>query len=85
MKTLINGTFYSMKDTEIKSKLMISDQGVILSKSDNTKNEIIDMKGKFVYPAFIDSHIHLMGYGQSLSRLTVKGLNKKKDLSLIHI
>ena len=80
MKTLINGTFYSMKDTEIKSTLMISDQGVILSKSDNTKNEIIDMKGKFVYPAFIDSHIHLMGYGQSLSRLTVKGLNKKKDI-----
>ena len=31
-------------------------------------DEIIDLGGKFVCPGFNDSHMHLVGYGQSLTR-----------------
>lgn len=33
------------------------------------KGTIIDLKGKYVLPGFNDSHMHLLGYGQSLKNL----------------
>jgi predicted amidohydrolase YtcJ len=47
--------------------------------------EHIDMQGQFVYPAFIDCHLHLMGYGQFLSRLHAKGYSNKTSTFTVHV
>lgn len=35
--------------------------------------QVIDAKGKFVYPGFIDAHAHFLGYGQSLFMVDLYG------------
>lgn len=79
MKTFNNATFYVM-DGQIKDTLYVNDEGMIIDAPDDTPNEIIDLQGGFVYPAFVDCHLHLMGYGQHLSRLSVHHLTKKEDI-----
>ena len=79
MKRLYNGIFYTMDDMEIRHELYINDHGMIIDEPTHQINvEHIDMKGQFVYPAFIDCHLHLMGYGQFLSRLHAKGISTKQ-------
>lgn len=79
MQTWINGRFHVM-DGKIKDTLYISDRGYLLEKPDGTPSTVRDLQGANVYPAFIDCHLHLMGYGQHLSRGHVKGLTSKKDI-----
>ena len=79
MKTWTNGKIYTM-DGLILNTLYVSDSGVILSQPDNTQNQVIDLEGQCMYPAFIDCHMHLMGYGQHLSRGQVKHLRSKIDI-----
>ena len=43
----------------------------------NTKH--LDAKGKVLLPAFIDSHVHFMSGGQSLTRLDLRGANTKQE------
>lgn len=79
MKTWINGNIHVMDGTTL-NELFVSDEGVILASPDGSNNEVIDLKGRSLYPALIDCHIHLMGYGQHLSRLNVKHLKNKEDI-----
>ena len=50
-----------------------------------TFDEEIDLKGFHVYPGFVDAHLHLLGYGQMLSRISLKGKNKKEILMTLEI
>lgn len=77
MTRIINANIYS-NDTYINS-ICINEQG----KFENCQGNIfhdIDMKGRYIYPAFIDCHLHLVGYGQNLSRLSVKHLASKTHI-----
>ncbi|MEZ4947171.1 MAG: imidazolonepropionase [Cyclobacteriaceae bacterium] len=38
----------------------IADYGEMLSLSNATANQVIDAKGRFVFPSFVDSHTHLV-------------------------
>jgi predicted amidohydrolase YtcJ len=38
-------------------------------------NEIIDVKGKAMYPGFIDAHCHFYGYGKGLSEVNLVATN----------
>lgn len=60
--------------------LYVSDSGLIISEPDDTPNLVNDLQGQCMYPAFIDCHMHLMGYGQHLSRGQVKHLHGKADI-----
>ncbi len=46
--------------------------------------EEIDLGGNYLYPGFIDSHLHLTGFGWSLEVLNLKGMNSIDDI-LLHI
>ena len=82
MTRFYNGTFYTMQSMETVDELFVNDEGIIVEKPDQLTSTIqsIDMQGQCVYPAFIDCHLHLMGYGQFLSRLHAKGIQSKDAL-----
>jgi predicted amidohydrolase YtcJ len=68
---------------------ILTDQGHIVGLNvDESKpyDEVIDLGGKHVYPGFVDAHLHLIGYGQFLSRLDLTHIqNKSKALDVLKI
>jgi predicted amidohydrolase YtcJ len=78
---LHNGSIYSngsgaitVKDGKI-AQLMPTDGDIDSDCSDfaNTSTEIIDLKGSFVFPGFVDSHGHLLGIGLRELELNLEG------------
>lgn len=55
-----------------------TNSGVQRFISNNTK--IINLQGKMVLPGFIDSHVHLITGGMTLSECNLSGINKIKNL-----
>ena len=51
--------------------IALGKENQILNKFSSTNK--IDIKGKFVYPGFIDAHCHFLSYGKSLNQVTLKG------------
>jgi predicted amidohydrolase YtcJ len=45
-----------------------------------TSQLIIDAKGKFLFPGFIDSHVHVAGYGASLFELNLVGTRSSDEI-----
>jgi predicted amidohydrolase YtcJ len=39
----------------------------------DSKTEIIDLKGKYVFPGFNDSHMHLLLYGLMFDKIDLRG------------
>jgi len=85
MKLWKNGVFHTMLTEQDAKYQMATDQGVIVGFDQEIEHleydEIIDLKGSHIYPGFVDAHLHLLGYGQKLSRPNLKNL-KDKDLVL---
>lgn len=48
-----------------------SNDEVIKMKTENT--EVIDLEGKMLIPGFIDSHVHFLDFGYSLSKVDLNG------------
>lgn len=85
-----NGILHSLQHESHIYHQMMTDHGLIIGFDDDIKHmkpiKTIDLEGAHLYPGFVDSHIHLMGYGQQLSRPSLKGLHSKKDvLNMISI
>ena len=76
MKLYINCNVYGRPD--IKSILCNDGKILQLLPSTNINSgEKIDLKGGWVYPGFIDSHMHLTGLGFSLESIDLVGTNSK--------
>ncbi len=45
-----------------------------------TSRSVIDAKGKFLFPGFIDSHVHVAGYGASLFELNLVGTKSSEEI-----
>ncbi len=81
MYRLFNGTFYTMDELESVHELYVNHEGFITTNQVEINDVIdIDMQEQYIYPAFVDCHLHLMGYGQFLSRLQIKGVLNKQDV-----
>jgi predicted amidohydrolase YtcJ len=67
-----NGIFHTMESETSTKHQMITDQGIIIGFDDDFSLtqvfQTIDLNGAHVYPGFVDAHLHLLGYGQKLSR-----------------
>ena len=48
------------------------------SIKENTK--VINLKGKTVLPGFIDTHIHIAGFGKALTRINLRGVHSIKEM-----
>lgn len=70
---LLNANIYTVDDHFSSAEALAVKDGKILAlgttasiEANYEATEIIDAKGAFVYPGFIDAHAHFLGYGQSL-------------------
>ena len=85
---LKNGHIYTLdKNNSIVEAVAVKDGKIeatgtteeILKKFKSSN--IIDLEGKFVYPGFIDSHGHLLGYGISLAILDFNGAKSPEEIA----
>lgn len=85
---LHNGSIYSMENENaiyeaiaIKNGLIIkigTNSDILKLKTNNT--ELINLNGKQVFPGFNDSHMHLLGYGQSLMSVDLSFANSVEEV-----
>ncbi|MGY3777749.1 amidohydrolase [Isobaculum melis] len=93
MKLWKNGLFYTMEQAGKTVEAVLSDKGMIVAtgavemlraKWSAQIQEEIDLKGQVAFPGFVDSHLHILWYGQALSRLNLSQVKSKKEaLTLI--
>ena len=50
-------------------------------REDFNIQNIVDLQGGFVYPGFIDSHLHLLGVGHAIENVNLFGLKSTRMLS----
>ena len=84
---IYNAVIYTVDSTFSQAEAMAIDKGRILEvgitadlqgkyESDNKT----DVKGKFIYPGFIDAHAHFFGYGLGLRELNLTGTESWEDI-----
>jgi predicted amidohydrolase YtcJ len=88
MKTrYINGIFYTLNPLQPKVSELWVDNGLISflgSHAHWQADQTIDAQGWTCFPGFVDSHLHLIGYGEHLSLLQLhKNPNTQHVLSLV--
>ena len=79
--------YHTEKKVFILRNLLIKD-GIIandnlMEEPVEKDHEIIDIKGKYFYPAILDSHCHLVGSGKAVSCITLENINTQKELQKI--
>lgn len=72
MQVFYNAHLYNSEYTAL-----VEDQGKIIFVGNDEDalqydGEKIDLQGKYVYPGFNDSHMHIVGYGQSLMNVLLE-------------
>lgn len=78
-----NGHIHTLNDNDDLYHDMVTSSGVIISfdhAKDLAYDQIIDLKGAHVYPGFVDAHMHILGYGEMLSQISLAHVTKKQDL-----
>lgn len=85
-KIYINGDFITLENNEIEAVLIENDiikkvgkKGEILSLKDNN-TEIVDLNGKTMMPAFIDSHSHFFAMANNLLQISLDGCTSFKEI-----
>lgn len=61
---------FAVKDGKF---LAVGSSEEIISKYSAKEGSVIDAKGKFIYPGFIDGHCHFYGYGEALQKVNLVG------------
>ncbi|GAK12939.1 LOW QUALITY PROTEIN: exoenzyme regulatory protein AepA precursor [Geomicrobium sp. JCM 19039] len=84
-----NGKVYPMTSEHSIEEAVFVKDGVIQavgSTSEIMNNfkqaevELIDLDGHVMFPGFVDSHAHMLGYGFSLKRLDLSNAKSKEDV-----
>ncbi|MGE6488096.1 amidohydrolase [Paenisporosarcina sp. NPDC076898] len=66
-----HATFYTMKDSHHTVEAVLVENGKIVETGyfeelEKRADTCVDLAGAFVYPGFVDSHIHMIGHGDKL-------------------
>ncbi|MFS0787512.1 amidohydrolase [Shouchella sp. 1P09AA] len=90
---LYNGTVFTMEAEGKTTEAVYIENGKIvevgLSKSlekkwAETASEMKNLNGAFVYPGFVDSHLHLIAHGQKLLKLDLSESTKQEALAQLN-
>ena len=85
---LINSTIYTLNDSAPSAQALafLGDTLVFVGSNALSKEyqcndaKVIDLKGSYVYPGFVDSHAHLKGIGHRENSLNLQGINSLKEM-----
>lgn len=85
---LINGSVYTLNELSPKAESLAFLGNTIVFVGDNNSSKayqcgfakVIDLKGSYVYPGFVDSHAHLKGIGRRENSLNLQGINSLKEM-----
>ncbi|WP_064092642.1 amidohydrolase [Rossellomorea aquimaris] len=84
-----NGRIYTMQDEGHVVEAVFTENGFIKALGttkeleDKWKESIeksIDLHQQVMFPGFVDSHMHLIGHGETLMRLDLSNMTSKKDV-----
>lgn len=85
----VNGKIYTLNKEDEMTRSMYVENGRILKMGEEGHlrrtyagriEEVVNLEGKSVYPAFTDSHIHLIGYGEALERVDASEATNLREL-----
>lgn len=76
----VNNSFAVMQSAAIKDGKFVAVSSDATISTRYTSDSILDLKGKFVYPGFIDSHAHFINYAISLSYADMLNANELSDV-----
>ncbi|WP_413379064.1 amidohydrolase [Alkalihalobacillus sp. 1P02AB] len=85
----INATFYTMESEGESIEAIFVKDGLIkavglkeqlLHRYKQEITETIDLEGAFVYPGFVDSHLHMIGHGEKLLRLDLSEVYSSNEM-----
>lgn len=85
----VNGNIYTLNKEDEMMRAMFVEHGRILKMGEEGHlrrtyagriKKIVNLEGKSVYPAFTDSHIHLIGYGEALDRIDASEATNLREL-----
>ena len=83
MIAFINGDILSMEGDVIETVIIEGDRikrvGPLSMVKRIKETEIVDLKGRFLAPAFIDSHIHFVDVGLNLTRVDLSKTTSLRD------
>lgn len=84
---IINGRVITMKDHQQAEAFAICKDRIVkvgsteeILKLVNPMTKIIDLKGKTALPGFIDTHVHIVGYGFAFEAVDLLGVQSMKEL-----
>jgi predicted amidohydrolase YtcJ len=82
-----NGTVYTVDSTFTKAEAFAVDEGQIVEVGKDQQildkyqaEKTLDLKGKPIYPGFIDAHCHFYGYGENYLRADLTGTESFQEV-----
>lgn len=84
---VINATIYTVNTNFDTASAMAIKEGKILAIGSNEEltnkfeaTNILDAKGKFIYPGLFDAHCHFYGFGLSLQEVDLRGTKSMDEI-----
>jgi predicted amidohydrolase YtcJ len=84
---LVNGTVYTLNESQPKAEAIAVKDGEIVgvgTSAEITKRfsapRVIDLKGRTLYPGFIDAHGHMEGLGTLMVNVTLEGTTSVQEI-----
>lgn len=79
------GTIYTMAREGETVEAVLEHNGEIVATGEVERllplaTSIQDLKGNVMYPGFVDSHLHIIGYGEKLKHIDVSNVKSKEEL-----
>lgn len=84
-KLWFNGVIYTMVREEESVESVLTEDGRILAVGSygelhNEADEFIDLQGATMFPGFVDSHIHMIGFGKQLKSIDLTKVTSKQQM-----
>jgi len=83
---LLNGKIYTVDSVFSIQECLVINEGKIVYTGTKTglenfnPKQILDLKGQYVYPGFIDAHCHFYNYGLSLNQVDLTGTTSFEEV-----
>ncbi|WP_078555498.1 amidohydrolase [Bacillus alkalicellulosilyticus] len=84
-----NGTFFTMNGESETVEAVYVEKGYIVAIGtkvelehihSNQINKRIDLHKKYIYPGFVDSHLHIIGHGEKIIRLDLSNVTSAEEM-----